>query len=144
MKWTGSCGLIHFIFHQMDSFLSHITAIPLSTLVAESQVPLNSVQCTLKQVSLKLEVTSCESPATIYRKTIILALNAGSDSMETSPWILHIHWRARISLQRTFSLWFRQVCVWQDKRFSRRGKAWFGFAPHLFLACPLSEQDGTK
>lgn len=98
MKWTGSCGLIYFIFHQKDSFLSHITAIPLSTLVAESQVPLNSVQYTLKQISLTLDVTSCESPATINRKTIILALDAGSEA-----WKAHLGYYTSIGEQGSAS-----------------------------------------
>lgn len=148
MKWTGSCGLIYFSFHQVDSFLSHITAIPLSTLVGESQVPLHSVQRTRKQFSLELAVTSCESSATIYRKTIILALDAVSEqhgnlTRDTT------HSMESKKFPEDIMLWFYLARVWQGKRCidirsSRKGKACFGFVPQLFLACPLSEQDGTK
>lgn len=63
-----------------------ISAIPLSTLAADSQFPLHSVQCTQKQLSLKPEVPSCETPATIHRKTIILASDAVSEQQGILTW----------------------------------------------------------
>lgn len=97
MKWACSYGLIYFSFHQIDYFLSHITAIPLSTLAAGSQLPLHSVQCTQKQFSLNQKLPLVKVQPQLREEQQSLPWMQYQSSKETSLGILHIQQRARIS-----------------------------------------------
>lgn len=151
MKWTGSCGVIYFTFHhKSDYFLSHITAIPLSTLVAESQIPLHSAQCTQKQFSLKTEVSLLWKFSPNLQKNNNPCLGGSI----RAAWKPHLGYYTSNRVEGSVSTahsgrdftWLVPEKIRDALASDPPGeeRLVLGLFHRLVLACPLSEQDGTK